>query len=290
VRQELTSTVFLRQLEYYWGIIVLTTNRTGVIDEALKSRIHLPLHYPNIGEKETRQIWENILNRIERNNKAEKMKVKFDRDDLLEYAINHYRQHEPLGMAWNGRQIRNAFQLAIQLGYHDLEKRLKEKGLTPPEAARHPKPKRWMTTVYLTPRNIRSIARIADEFENYLNLTRGMDREYAIDHNLRNDDSVDPASAAAALGGSQGIKKTYGAAPLSGSMAERLVRHRAAYTFSPATAAAQWVPGAGRSGALSADMARLARHPSTKEDEQDEPEYYDKSPEEDEDDDDNDDE
>lgn len=35
--------VFLRMLEYYKGILFLTTNRIGTFDEAFKSRIHISL-------------------------------------------------------------------------------------------------------------------------------------------------------------------------------------------------------------------------------------------------------
>lgn len=37
--------VFLRVLEYYNGLLFLTTNRVGAVDEAFKSRIHLSLYY-----------------------------------------------------------------------------------------------------------------------------------------------------------------------------------------------------------------------------------------------------
>lgn len=42
---------FLRVLEYYESILVLTSNRVGVFDEAFKSRIQLahPHHYPTLG-------------------------------------------------------------------------------------------------------------------------------------------------------------------------------------------------------------------------------------------------
>lgn len=36
--------VFLRALEYYNGIVILTSNRVGTFDEAFKSRIQLALH------------------------------------------------------------------------------------------------------------------------------------------------------------------------------------------------------------------------------------------------------
>lgn len=36
--------VFLRMMEYYTGLLFLTTNRVGSFDEAFKSRIHISLY------------------------------------------------------------------------------------------------------------------------------------------------------------------------------------------------------------------------------------------------------
>ncbi|KAK7423036.1 hypothetical protein QQX98_001326 [Neonectria punicea] len=127
--------VFLRQLEYCSGILFLTTNRVGVLDEAFKSRIHVSLAYPNIQLRETVDTWQGILNRIERDNKTASIKIKSDRNALLSFAKSHYKKHEKSGTAWNGRQIRNAFQLAIALGHHDRDKNLNAAGLTAEQAA-----------------------------------------------------------------------------------------------------------------------------------------------------------
>lgn len=48
-RNSLVS-VFLRVLEYFTGMLFLTTNRVGAFDEAFKSRIHISLYYPPLGE------------------------------------------------------------------------------------------------------------------------------------------------------------------------------------------------------------------------------------------------
>ncbi|CAM1507457.1 Fc.00g070980.m01.CDS01 [Cosmosporella sp. VM-42] len=56
--------VFLRVLEYYEGILILTSNRVGTFDEAFKSRIQLSLHYENLTEGQRRRIWKNFLNRL----------------------------------------------------------------------------------------------------------------------------------------------------------------------------------------------------------------------------------
>ncbi|KAH0564821.1 hypothetical protein GP486_001794 [Trichoglossum hirsutum] len=59
-----TSTaVFLRVLEYYSGILFLTTNRVGTFDGAFKSRVHLSLRYPALDEESTRKVWEMNLRR-----------------------------------------------------------------------------------------------------------------------------------------------------------------------------------------------------------------------------------
>jgi AAA+ superfamily predicted ATPase len=57
--------VFLRVLEYYEGILILTSNRVGTFDEAFISRIQLALHYPDLGPLQRRQIWQNFVERLE---------------------------------------------------------------------------------------------------------------------------------------------------------------------------------------------------------------------------------
>ncbi|CZR60280.1 uncharacterized protein PAC_10176 [Phialocephala subalpina] len=50
--------VFLRVLEYYSGILFLTTNRVGILDEAFESRIHVSLYYPPLSKEQTLAIFE----------------------------------------------------------------------------------------------------------------------------------------------------------------------------------------------------------------------------------------
>lgn len=53
--------IFLRTLEYYEGILFLTTNRVNQIDEAFHSRIHISLAYPRLDAVARRQVWEGFL-------------------------------------------------------------------------------------------------------------------------------------------------------------------------------------------------------------------------------------
>ncbi|RYC56379.1 hypothetical protein CHU98_g9835 [Xylaria longipes] len=56
--------VFLHILEYYAGVLFLTTNRLGDFDEAFASRIHMSLHYPDLDQDSTRKVFELNLERI----------------------------------------------------------------------------------------------------------------------------------------------------------------------------------------------------------------------------------
>ncbi|KFY02063.1 hypothetical protein V490_00656, partial [Pseudogymnoascus sp. VKM F-3557] len=53
--------VFLRKLEYYQGIMLLTTNRVKDFDEAVQSRIHVGLKYGPLGVDTRKEIWRSFL-------------------------------------------------------------------------------------------------------------------------------------------------------------------------------------------------------------------------------------
>lgn len=57
--------VFLRKLEYYQGILILTTNRVTTIDEAVASRIHLALPYSNLSGFARSAVWQGFLEKVE---------------------------------------------------------------------------------------------------------------------------------------------------------------------------------------------------------------------------------
>lgn len=55
--------VFLRELEQYDGILFLTTNRLQTFDEAILSRIHVSLKYPELGRDAREAIWRYFVER-----------------------------------------------------------------------------------------------------------------------------------------------------------------------------------------------------------------------------------
>ncbi|KAI4261055.1 MAG: hypothetical protein L6R42_003740, partial [Xanthoria sp. 1 TBL-2021] len=120
-------TVFLRALEYYSGILFLTTNRIGAFDEAFISRIHMSLYYPDLNQENTFKVWTMNLDRLKRSGRN----IYIDNGSIKTFAGNHWKD----GHRWNGRQIRNAFQTALALAeydFHDKCRMCEEIGDKPP--------------------------------------------------------------------------------------------------------------------------------------------------------------
>ena len=59
-RNKLVS-IFLRVLEYYEGIMFLTTNRVQTFDAAFQSRIHISIEYPELDAKSRKKVWTSFL-------------------------------------------------------------------------------------------------------------------------------------------------------------------------------------------------------------------------------------
>lgn len=114
----LINSVFLRVLEYYAGILFLTTIRVGTFDDAFKSRIHLSLYYPELKLTPTLKVWKMNIARTRENLKH----VDIEEDEIMEFAEKQYKKAKKENTGrWNGRQIRNAFQTAIALAEWDLK-------------------------------------------------------------------------------------------------------------------------------------------------------------------------
>jgi len=93
-RNKLVS-IFLRLLEYYEGILFLTTNRVDNIDAAFESRIHLSLEYEGLDKDARRHVWHNFLTRTSNVGN-------FTADQLETLAA----------VDLNGRQIKNILKTA----------------------------------------------------------------------------------------------------------------------------------------------------------------------------------
>lgn len=103
--------VFLRVLEYYEGILILTSNRVATFDDAFKSRIQLALRYENLSKPQRVRIWTNFLHHFK-----EIAGDSMDFDDLNDHV------DDMANFEMNGRQIRNAITTARQLAQYRWKK------------------------------------------------------------------------------------------------------------------------------------------------------------------------
>ncbi|KAF4438887.1 aaa family atpase [Fusarium acutatum] len=126
--------VFLRVLEYYDGIMILTSNRVGIFDEAFKSRIQLSLRYNDLEKDQRRQIWLNFINRLQ---KLESQRITQASEQSLTHMLSTPQTAQRLGVdirsmrdrlddlaeaPLNGREIRNMISTARQLAVFRQEK------------------------------------------------------------------------------------------------------------------------------------------------------------------------
>ncbi|OAG06722.1 uncharacterized protein CC84DRAFT_1142712 [Paraphaeosphaeria sporulosa] len=111
--------VFLRLMEYYSGILFLTTNRVGDFDEAFTSRIHVSLYYPALNEEKTGQVFEINMDMIEERFRTKGRAIDIDRMKIAFFAMRYFNDHPDA--RWNGRQIRNACQTALALAEFEAQ-------------------------------------------------------------------------------------------------------------------------------------------------------------------------
>lgn len=53
--------MFLRKMEYFQGVLFLTTNRKQDFDDAFKSRIHVTISYGALSDEAQAKIWERLI-------------------------------------------------------------------------------------------------------------------------------------------------------------------------------------------------------------------------------------
>ncbi|KAI0600021.1 P-loop containing nucleoside triphosphate hydrolase protein [Biscogniauxia sp. FL1348] len=132
---------FLRALEFYDGILFLTTNRVGSFDDAFISRVHLQLYYPDFDDDQRRQVWQTFMDKLAKE-RGDYMRLNVDAKDYIRGA-------EMRALKWNGREIRNAFQTAVSLAEYDAEKG--EDG-----------------RIIITDEHLRAVVELSRDFKNYL--------------------------------------------------------------------------------------------------------------------------
>lgn len=91
-------------MEYYKGILILTSNRANAIDRAFQSRIHLTLRYPSLSTEAKTAIWKHFV-----------QGTTWAAGNTL--TDEHYQKLNTLPV--NGREIKNIVKTAFLLASRD---------------------------------------------------------------------------------------------------------------------------------------------------------------------------
>ena len=109
--------IFLRLLEYFQGILFLTTNRVQTFDPAFQSRIHVALRYGELTGKAKKSVWKTFLEKVRDLGKDIK-----DPDKAVKIAAFSEEDYASLSRRnLNGRQIKNAVRTAQALALNEDE-------------------------------------------------------------------------------------------------------------------------------------------------------------------------
>ncbi|KAI1113380.1 hypothetical protein F5Y14DRAFT_213449 [Nemania sp. NC0429] len=96
--------VFLRVLEYYRGIMFLTTNQIAEFDIAIPSRIHIAIKYESLRTDQMEAIFKGFLDNLHKQNLVD------DYDDIMTWL-----KEDVYSEGLDGRQIRNTITTALDL-------------------------------------------------------------------------------------------------------------------------------------------------------------------------------
>ncbi|KAL7789035.1 P-loop containing nucleoside triphosphate hydrolase protein [Trichoderma ceciliae] len=96
--------VFLRVLEYYQGIMFLTTNQIAQFDVAIPSRIHVSIRYQSLNASQMKGIFKGFIDPLNDKDLVD------DYDDILEWLND-----DVYSIGFDGRQIRNIVTASLGL-------------------------------------------------------------------------------------------------------------------------------------------------------------------------------
>lgn len=126
-------------------------------------------------ERSTEKIWENLLKKIKRNNKNADITIKFEKDTLLEYAAQHFREisrppeKDTPSSPWNGPQTRNTFQTALTLAHYDRIEKIRKAGASEAQAGTH----KIFKKAELKRRHFEQVATITKNYYDYFKDAHG---------------------------------------------------------------------------------------------------------------------
>ncbi|GKZ38850.1 hypothetical protein AbraIFM66950_011373, partial [Aspergillus brasiliensis] len=119
--QNIRITLFMQLTETHNGLLFLTTNQVGMLDEAFLSRVQIKLYYPGFAWDMAHRMLENCLNSIKERAHKDKSHIKIETDDIL---LCMHGIMESGRATYNGRDIVNLCQTALLLAKHETQEDL----------------------------------------------------------------------------------------------------------------------------------------------------------------------
>ncbi|XDG07550.1 hypothetical protein ABKA04_007165 [Annulohypoxylon sp. FPYF3050] len=113
IQRNTIVSVLLRSLEYYDGILILTTNRLKSFDLAVQSRIHIAIEYNDLNQDQKQQIFMEFLIQLKDKELIDPNKWE---------SIQTWVEEEGRSKSFNGRQIRNIVSTAMGLAHAEKRK------------------------------------------------------------------------------------------------------------------------------------------------------------------------
>jgi len=102
----------------YTGILIMTSNRVGRLDEGFTSRIHLSIRFANLSEDSRYKIWDNLLSRLYKILQESPPGIEGSADIVeLQGKLTELAK-----VPMNGREIRNSISSARRLAMWNHER------------------------------------------------------------------------------------------------------------------------------------------------------------------------
>ncbi|KAK2596353.1 hypothetical protein N8I77_013248 [Diaporthe amygdali] len=184
--------MFLSIIDDIKSVLFLTTNRVGLIDEALKTRIHIALAFPQLSEPATELVWRDQIDQG-RENYGPSVLTFHMRHVLMHLRRQSHRSANKGSSPWNVRQIQNAFHASVVLAAEDSRTSLAKGTSSSDEQVAGEEPPGGR--IGLKVEHLTKVSKLRDAFESYLAECRGNDEERAFEFSLRADNfEADPLS------------------------------------------------------------------------------------------------
>ena len=112
----------LRALEYFKGILIMTTNRVMTFDVAMLSRCHYAVNITSLTLEQEKDIWQSYVDQLTSKNSSGK-------EHIERWVKDITRKTKSVRTILSGREIRNVFTTAQTLAQAEPDKKLRKEHL-----------------------------------------------------------------------------------------------------------------------------------------------------------------